>query len=171
MNISDISETGTVEPCYMLVILDESKNETETADNGYTSDNPLIVQQGSYELWIKMTVDDQPYRYPHLHVRAINSARVSRRQIPFFNTDESTRIAVVFRSESGPEKSEKIETTPLKDDQIPLGKHRLGLGDLHILLIGYIPIDFVEFSAKGDVADFLTDFIPVNLNFWLRVVD
>ncbi|CRG84523.1 hypothetical protein PISL3812_01800 [Talaromyces islandicus] len=171
MKISEIDETGTAEPCYALGILGPSENETTTVNKGYRKDAPLTAQQGSHELWIKMIADDQPFKCPHLHVRAIKSEPRGRHHIPYFNMNESTRIAVVFQSKSGPEKEQKIETAPVTGDKIPLGSHDLQLGDLHILLIGYIPLDFVVYHPDGKIAECLTDFIPVNLNFWLRVVD
>jgi hypothetical protein len=171
MNTNDVNEKGTAEPCYMLTLLNESKNESSTTESGYKPDNPLIVKKGSYGLWIKMIADYQPYEYSHLHVRATKPERIPRSKLPFFNTKESTRIAIVFKSDSGPEKSQKVETTPLHDDLMFLEKHSLALGDLHILLVGYIPVDIIEYNAKGDPVDHLTDFLSVNLDFWLRVVD
>lgn len=172
MKLSEIDETGTAEPCYALGILGVSGNETKTVNKGYRIDNPLTIRQGRYELWIKMVADDQPFKYPHLHVReTIKSEPRYRQQIPYFNTNESTRIAVIFQSKTAPEKEQKIETAPMTEDKIPLGVHNLRQGDLHILLIGYIPLDFVVYCPDRTIAECLTDFIPVNLNFWLHVVD
>lgn len=172
IDINDINETGKAEPCYILSIIDASNNETTTIDIGNREGDPLTVGQGTYQLWIKMGVEKPPFKYPHLHVRSTKSKPpMARRWIPYFNTDESTMFAVVFRSETGPEKEQKIQTVPATDDKIPLGTHKLRPGDLNILLIGYMPLDFLTYNPNGEPEEYVTDFISVNLNFWLNIVD
>lgn len=171
MDTGETARGGIYEPCFMLCIRDESKNEKTAVDSGYTEDNPLTLHQGTYELLIMMAADNYPFKYPQLHMQVDGLLPKYRRLTPFFNTDEPSDVAVIFRSESGPEKSERrSRRVPTDEQKMSLGSHRLGLGDLNILVVGSVEIDYLGDEVATGV-EYIIKSVPVNLSFWLRVVD
>lgn len=162
---------GGFQPCFALQLHDiSSENMQTTTETGYDREKPLEVFEGIYDIALNLENDYPPYHRGRLHVRAMPKAPQSPDLIPLFDEDRPHNLALIFKSDDSLEKEETRQRNAIHDSRLSLGRHTLRLGEIKVMLIGVIHLDFVDQMKLDDDDSALTQTINVNLEFWIRIV-
>lgn len=159
------------QPCFALQLHDKlSDNIKTTTETGYQREKPLEVFEGRYDFSLNLENDYPPYDRRRLHVRAMRKAPQSPDLIPLYHEDTPHTLALIFQSNDTSEKEETRHWNAKYDSTLSLGEHTLRLGELKIMIIGVIHLDFVDQMDLDDDDSCMTQTIDVNLEFWIRIV-
>lgn len=159
------------QPFFVLQLQDKfSENVKTTTETGYQREKPLEVLEGKYNFSLNLENDCPPYSRRRLHVRAMPKAPQSPDLIPLYHEDRPHNLALVFQSDNTSEKEEIRFWTAIHDSALSLGEHTLRLGEVKLMIIGSIHLDFVDQMNLDDDDSYLTQTIDVNLEFWIRIV-
>ncbi|KAI7970905.1 hypothetical protein EIK77_000572 [Talaromyces pinophilus] len=159
------------QPCFGLQVHDRSSDILKTTtETGYQRKSPLEVFKGKYDFSLNLENDYAPYHRRRLHVRAMRRAPQSPDLIPVYHEDVPHILALIFQSKDTSEKEETRHWNAKHDSTLSLGEHTLRLGEVKIMIIGVIHLDFVDQMDLDDADECLTKTIDVNLEFWIRIV-
>lgn len=160
------------QPCFVLQLQDKfSENIKTTTETGHQRENPLEVLEGKYDFSLNLENDYPPYNRQRLHVRAMPKSPQSPDLIPLYHEDHPHSLALIFQSDDTSEKEETRSWTARDDSTLFLGEHTLRLGEIKIMIVGHIHLDFVNQMDLDEDDSYLTRTIDVNLEFWLRIVE
>lgn len=162
---------GGFQPCFALQLCEKfSDNIKTTTENGNQREDPLEVFEGRYDFSLNLENDYPPYNRRRLHVRVMPKAPQSPDLIPLYHEDLPHSLALIFQSDDTSEKEETRQWNAIHDSTLSLGEHTLRLGEIKIMIIGVIHLDFVDQMGLDDDESCLTRTIDVNLEFWIRIV-
>ncbi|OKL55351.1 hypothetical protein UA08_09422 [Talaromyces atroroseus] len=159
------------QPCFMLEVLGDT-DERSTLNNGNEPGNPLLIIEGTYDLMLKIEVDNFPYKYPAHHLK-IQDAGISTNYKLVYSPGTHHKMCVIFKSDDMPEKEPRAEFGTLDDETLHLGQHKFLPGRLHIMIVGNLDLDLVpnEEGSDGGSSVYEGRNTPVFLEYWLRVLD
>lgn len=83
--------------------------------------------------------------------------------IPLYHEDIPHTLALIFQSKDTPEKEETRQWNAKHDSTLLLGEHTLRLGEVKVMIIGVIHLDFVDQMDLDDDDECLTKTIEANL--------
>lgn len=159
------------QPCFALQLREKlSDNIKTTTEVGYKRENPLEVFEGAYDFSLNLENDYPPYDRQSLHVRVMRKAPQSPGLIPLYHEDLPHTLALIFQSDDTSEKEETKQWNAINDSTLFLWEHTLRLGEIKVIIIGVVHLDFVDQMDLDDDDPRLTQTIDVNLAFWIRIV-
>ncbi|KAE8551326.1 hypothetical protein TMatcc_001268 [Talaromyces marneffei ATCC 18224] len=167
----ETSSNDGLRPCFVLQLHSKfPDNIKKTKETGYQRDSPLEVLEDKYAFSLNLENDYPAYNRHHLYVRAMPKVPQSPDLIPFYHENLPHNLALIFQSDDTSEKEETRLWNAIDDSILFLGEHTLRLGEIKIMIIGHIHVDFVDQMELDDGDSYFTQTIDVNLEFWLRIV-